>query len=260
MIEDRRAAALALGCVFASFVIALAFPYAPLVFAPLVLGVPHLASEVRWLIARRALPIWALALSGVHAAALVALALWAFAGGPVAMLARAELLVAGSWVIVLSPPRIALVALALAGVAVFSETFALALRDIAIAVHGFVSIAIWVFAFRRKKRFAVPAAFATLVGFVGIGLLRDRAVAQAFLLSVHYAVWIVLIPHDGSRAAARSWRRDLGRAGIVLAVSAAVAVAVLAFALGPERARDAYLATARFHIWFELAMAGWLLR
>jgi len=94
-------------------------------------------------------------------------------------------------------------------------------------------------------------------GALGVGL----ALSFIFMQSVHYLVWLVLVPSDdrpggGSVSFRRSFRDligDLGTLGAAAAVGASVLV--LAFgAVAPFRTRNAYLTIASFHVWLELAV------
>jgi hypothetical protein len=81
---------------------------------------------------------------------------------------------------------------------------------------------------------------------------------------VHYLVWLVLIPQDDVaaqgtatfRMSARSLLRDLGRFGL-----AAIALGTLLVAVGAlfeaRATRELYLSLAMFHVYLELALAGW---
>jgi len=94
-------------------------------------------------------------------------------------------------------------------------------------------------------------------GALGVGL----ASSFIFLQSVHYLVWLVLVPADdrpggGSVSFRRSFReitRDLG--GPVALVFVALWALVGGFgAAAPLATKNAYLALASFHVWLEIAV------
>jgi hypothetical protein len=94
-------------------------------------------------------------------------------------------------------------------------------------------------------------------GALGVGL----ALSFIFMQSVHYLVWLVLVPSDerpgsGSVSFRRSFRDLIGDLG---ALGAAAALAASAIVLGfgaaaPLATKNAYLAIASFHVWLELAV------
>src|SRR5437764_132605 len=87
--QGARLAALALAVLPPSFLLAV---------GPLALGVPHLASDVRHLLVRRAVPLWWLAASAAFALALIALRACAEIGAARVPLAF-ENAVASAWVL-----------------------------------------------------------------------------------------------------------------------------------------------------------------
>ncbi len=93
--------------------------------------------------------------------------------------------------------------------------------------------------------------------YLGVGLICAFVFAQ----SLHYAVWLTLIPQDDTkgegiqsfRLSARSLLADFGALGI--ACIALLALAVIAGALFDARmARNTYLSLAMFHGYLELAL------
>ena len=83
----------------AAFALALLAPAFLIAVAPLVLGVPHLASDVRHLLLRRASPRWWLAASASFAALLIAIRALAEASPALAPSLAAEQGVAAGWVL-----------------------------------------------------------------------------------------------------------------------------------------------------------------
>ena len=116
---------------------------------------------------------------------------------------------------------------------------------------------------------AFGLSLAEAAAFIAPGLDGARAAgvtaSYVFLQSVHYAVWLLLLP-QGDRAgrgassfriAARSWRADLGGVGLLVLALAALGVAAGA-CIDVRRARDLYLSLAMFHGYLELVMLAYL--
>jgi hypothetical protein len=272
---DGRAAAAAVALVLAAGAVCLVAPVVPLLVVPLVLGVPHLASEVRWLAVRRRLPRFFLGASIPVGLVLAGLGLWTWAHPENAVLsARLEVTLAAIWMVVGaacgSGRRRTLVVTAVSGIGalfLLVEPAAPMARDAAVGTHAFATVALWMCLYRRKRLYAVPALLLLTAGLGAVTFLRGPLVGQAFLLSVHYSVWLLLVPLDGAARSgptpletrARQWSRDLGAAGLVAAVAGVGAVWLVTCVLGPQTARDAYIATVRFHVWSELALGALLL-
>jgi hypothetical protein len=105
--------------------------------------------------------------------------------------------------------------------------------------------------------------------WVAPGLRADRAIgvtsAYVFLQSVHYAVWLIVIPQRSQRGegsltfvmSARSLLKDFGTFG-VLAI-ALLALGVVGFALfDVQRAQRTYLSLGMFHAYLEISMLAYL--
>ncbi len=154
----------------AALTLAVLAPSLLLAVAPLVLGVPHLASDVRHLLVRRASPRWWLVASAAFALALLALRVLAETNPRVASLAFEHAIAAG-WVLVgaaggaclgatrVSRPRrwtargwAAVVA------AVLLAAFAIAAprlwQMILLHGHNLVAVLLWLVLFRRGWRLA----------------------------------------------------------------------------------------------------------
>jgi hypothetical protein len=297
--ERRVALMIALGAVPA-FILAAFFPTLSLIAAPLLLGVPHLAADYRYLLLRPRWPGGVLWLTLVGS--LTILGFRAIELGTQSSLGSWEVGVALAWcggMIVLAPAaqrtRRLLAALGLAALAVP----ALAEPDVARLVFGYahnlVAIGLWLWLFRGARRaslwpLAVIVAGAGLLLFgadrwldfgqrslglaalggsewfalpsvssgPGVGLIASFA----FLQSVHYAIWLHVIPTEelpGHRTAtfaqtASGLRADLGFWGVLVVVAlTAVTAAGLLFA--PQAARTGYTALSTFHGYMELAIA-----
>jgi hypothetical protein len=87
--------------------------------------------------------------------------------------------------------------------------------------------------------------------------------AYAFLQSVHYAVWLIYIPQDDTRAqgtttfrmSAKNLLGDYGSAGLLAIGLASLAVVAGAF-LSPLGTQRLYLSLAFFHGYMELALVA----
>lgn len=277
--------------VVVALVLTLAAPVHTYALAPLVLGVPHLLADVRYLVMRpglhrrRALvlaaggPLGLAAFVGSPAVALVSIVL-------VALAAR------GAWRrrVVVAALGATLVGLALARPG--AATLAL--------VHGHNLVgAIFVLAVfsRRRALEAVPVAVFALAAFALAGGAFDGALLRPFALAgpasaepleltvarmapvddpvlglrlvalfvfaqgAHYVAWLRLVPElarerRGVRSfssSARALRRDLGLPVLALSLLAMGVLVVLARASSLAEARDTYLLLAAFHGPLELA-------
>jgi len=166
-------------------------------------------------------------------------------------------------------------------------------------VHNLVALALWLLLFRDRLRSAflpvavigaaltllLSGAFSTWVlragqlQSLGLHLLEAAdwvapnvpaqhaisiTLAYVFLQSIHYVIWLVVIPQEdlttrgtlSFRMSLRSLRADFGRWGLCAIALAAgvVLIGALAHAL---RARGLYLSLAMFHGYLELAMLAY---
>lgn len=270
--KDRRVAVHAVLLVIAAALLAIALPVVPLVVTPLVLGIPHLASEARWMVVRARVPRRLQVGLAIAALTLAGLAVARRSGAECALglggiaLALASAARPGGGARGRAAALLALVPCAGAVACALSKPFACAVRDALIASHALVTLGVWIFLFRRAPRFALPAVGAVSVAVLAVGALRGSLVALAFLASVHYAVWLVLVPIDAARGAGTptfrmsvaGWRKDLGGPVLAAALATGVLVAILVVTRGATPARDLYLVAARFHLWLEAAMACFL--
>lgn len=293
--RDRDARVTALGAVSVVGALALAVhaPVLLLAWGPLCLGVPHLVADVRYLFVRRALhrrpAVWALVVAPACSAWILP-----HAAIPLLAVAGAGLCIEGS------PRRRALVVALGVGLSLSVDKLGRS-GDLAIAHgHNLVALALFVVWTRRRGRAHGALALGTL-GAAGLllaggfdrwalpALLRggplalDRLVRGlapigdpvlglrlvlvfAFLQSVHYGVWVRLVPElDRSRRGPRPFARsvtaladDLGWTPVLLAAMATVGLLGYG-ALDTEAARDLYLRLALFHGPLELGLAALLL-
>jgi hypothetical protein len=291
-----RGARMALGAAIglaAAFATSLAAPMAWFVWAPLVLGVPHVLADVRYLILAPYRPVALRRRDGVLAVGLVGTA-------AVAAPALGAAVVVGA--VALAPGRATRrrAAVLAAGLALACAAWAAPVVTSYAIMHAHNVVALAVLgAIAGRVGWGVGAGALALVGLVWTGaldaampsraldgvaryVLPDVALAAwstaacarvavtfVFLQGVHYAVWLRLIPaalraHGGLRgfgASVRALERDC-TAPIAAAV-AVVALALPALALvGASDAatlRELYVRLAGGHAYLELAvLARWL--
>ncbi|HEU4412251.1 MAG TPA: hypothetical protein VFS43_43820 [Polyangiaceae bacterium] len=237
--RDRRLAAQSSLGVALLFAATLGAPGALYVLGPALLGVAHVASDVRYLVLRRGVPrAWSrLALAAGALMVLVRAA--PLAGLPAAGLARAEVVIGWGWVAAgaiagARAGRRPLRALALlapvlaAGVAAWRAPGPAAL--VFAYAHNVVALILWVALFRRRRAFALPAlalaaggaalfasgalSAAASGGPWGARLFDDAcralpdasaptafgaALSYVFLQAIHYSVWLAWVPQDDVR-------------------------------------------------------------
>lgn len=302
--KERRLTALSIGHACVAFALAACLPVLMFVLGPILLGVAHVAADVRYLMLRRGLSrgwLYSLFATSVGFLTLRILELSrvveraaSYELGAAALWMGAAALVAarhgGAW----SRAGCALLAIA--------ALWLVAARDpgtaqlVFLHLHNLVALVAWAFLFRARPRpLLVPAliigAGAALLAsgalyrlalygpgatFLGLHVLRvsdwlapglrgDFAVglvtAYVFLQSIHYAIWLNLIPQEQTlgqgtltfRMSLRSLLADFGAKGLAFVVVAAGTVLVLG-ALSPERTRNVYVSLATFHGYLELTM------
>jgi len=271
---------------------ALLAPTLLFVWGPLVLGVPHLAADVRYLALRPYAALRVRARDLVIAVPLIA-TVWLptpTVGGlaPLVAIALAPTRRGGRWLLAL------LTAGSLYAVAMSSPVTALyvmvhAHNVIAIAIAGAILVrglagAILVSGAAVGTALILTGALDPLVHTLPLDgvcdyVLPDAAraawapmvcarigLAFVFLQSVHYAAWLRLVPEAmrprpgmrGFVGGLRALEVDLTRVGVV-AVTILAAGLILAGAFDARWARATYLSLASFHAYLELAFLGrWL--
>jgi hypothetical protein len=292
LLADRDRRLLVQSCIGVSvaFAIAARWPALAYVVAPAVFGVPHVVAELRFLVVRRAVERWWTALLAAGAVLLLALrgvemiapSLAPYASLEVGLgwgLGLAGAVSGGAAGLVAAGPcgraaagrrwlRALAVAMPLSAILVMAARHP-ALAQLAFAhAHNVITIAVWLYLFRRRPAFALPALGLLAGGAAWLGLggafgaLDPRApfvtrfvdeaifawprglVTQAgavgiacvfvFLQGVHYAVWLSWIPQEDLRAEGTatfrmSYRSLLRDLGApVVAIAATLTVAMLA--------------------------------
>ncbi|MCX6851268.1 MAG: hypothetical protein NTY98_20365 [Verrucomicrobia bacterium] len=296
LVRRRELRVMAAGCAVVCFSLAatLLSPFWLLALGPVILGVPHLVADVRYLVLRpglhRRLVLWLpvgipLLLAGTSR--------FSMAGGLTACAAMA-LLARGAW----SRKMIALISIAalMAVVWVMGDVAALVFAH----AHNFIAVMLW-WCWRprsgQKQQAVVPLLFLTAsillvmgwlepwargfawqpaglgpsyhLSFLAPGIAEPWALRLvllfAFAQSVHYGVWLRLIPEDDRpqetprtfRASARALVADVGTPLMAIVILLSLGIALWA-AFDLTAARENYLRMALFHGYLELIAATWL--
>lgn len=288
--RERRVAMMLVVGVLGGLAGTLLLPFTMLVWAPLILGVPHLFAELRYLVVR----------PGLHRR----LGAWLLVGGPLVAVtftgdprlgvaaALGPLLLARA-----APGRRALLGLAVG--AALLAAWRWPWESVLVLMHGHNAVALALWWAWRPNRPPIQLAGVLLAGGVylalALGLLDPFVVgwrpfvagvdlntlaaeitpggtlasyhlllAYVFGQSMHYAAWLRLVPEDDRprytprpfRASLRALRAEFGDAPLWLAFG----VFAFFFAWGlyaASPARMAYLGLALFHGYLELALAAW---
>jgi hypothetical protein len=285
--RDARVIALALAGVASALAGTLFAPFLMLLWGPILLGVPHLVADLRYLVVRpglhrRRLVVWAVGAPLALATVVPDLRVGLLASAGAILVARTSA--------VRRATAVALFAALLAASFRWRHASALALvhahNAVAVGIWwssrprrtwrhvAFVTVAIAVFAALASGRLdawvdtrpnGVPAAVDLLALARGLSPTNGPAafhwlLAFVFAQSLHYVVWLRLIPEDDRpsptprsfTASARALASDLGP--WPCAAAAALALALLGWAvLDVGAARDAYLRGALFHVHLEIA-------
>lgn len=294
--RERRVAFIGTALIAAAFAATCVVPLWMIALGPLVWGVPHILADIRYLIAR----------PGYHRRPAVLIAIAGGAAATAAGYGVRGGLASAGAVLLLSRGTAARRAIGVAVVAgLFAlAQWAGPIADLAFAhLHNFVAVALW-WAWRPRDTklhwlpllLFVTGAAALLYGaaepalratggldapWTGLSMeslayslspgprspLAIRLVLlYAFAQSVHYIVWLRLIPEDDRRSHTprsyqQSYRVLLGDVGpIVLWLTAAGVLVFAVWALFTDAgaARNAYLNVAFFHGDLELAAAALL--
>jgi hypothetical protein len=274
----------ALGVLFA-LVVARHAPLVALALGPIVLGVPHLIADVRYLVVRR----------GLHRRrAVVLLTLIPLALSlvlPTLELAGVVTLGAALAARGAIPRRIAVALLGLALCALGVMTGLVA--DIVFGhLHNVIAIGLWWWMRPRTRGFELVVPLMIVLSAFALCITTSSFTAYASVLPidamifslspvadfddaltwvslfafgqmVHYAVWLRLMPEDARATRAprpfvssfRALLRDFGAGALLVAIGIAIAIAVYA-CVDVVAARDAYLRLALFHGPMEVAFAG----
>ncbi len=263
-----------------AFALALGAPIWMLALGPVLLGVPHVLADVRYLVVRpglhRRVPLLVLAGTPLLVAAMeprVEVGLFVAVGAVLA--ARA------AW----TRKAALLAGLALLLAAAWNEGFLA--QVVLLHVHNAIALALW-WGWRQRSASAWVVPALAVAGTVAIfsgavepllwsgpvdpqldvyapdlpPVLAARLLLSfVFLQSVHYLVWLRLMPEDdrdrpAPRPFSASWdalRSDFGTPALALTALAALGIAAWG-AFDLAAARDGYLRLAGFHGYLELGV------
>jgi len=290
--RELRVAAMFSTVIMTALLGTLSAPLVLLALGPMLWGVPHVLADIRYLVVRsgygqRPILLW------VGGAPLLWVAFggdlwWGFVGAAaVALTARASL-----------GRRLVLALLLLGCGAAFLQLGPLG--DIVFGhVHNFAAVGLWwIWRSRRRRLHWLPigllaAAIVFLLGPYALHGVREFGALQwhppgygptlelqrlapglapefglrvvllfCFMQSIHYAVWLHLLPDDGRerststtfRASYEDLRRDVGTAAIVVATLLALGIASWAL-VDLSAAGPGYFRMVRFHGHLELMAA-----
>ena len=296
LVRRRELRVMAAGCAVVGFSLAatLISPFWLLALGPVVLGVPHLVADVRYLVLRPGLhrrldlclPVGLpLLLAGTSSVGMI---------GGLAACAGMALLARGAW----ARKGIALtfIGALMAAAWIVGDVAALVFAH----AHNFIAVMLW-WCWRprtgKRQQAVVPLLFLTASIMLVLGWLTPWAqgfawqpaglgpgyhlsylapgIAEpwalrlvllfAFAQSVHYGVWLRLIPEDDRpqetprtfRASARSLTADVGTPLMAFVILLSLGIALWA-AFDLTTARENYLRMALFHGYLELIAATWL--
>lgn len=313
--RDARLLVHSVASVAVTFFLTLLCPGVLFTAGPALFGVAHVAADARYLVLRRSVPRWWTTLLGAGCSALFALRALECAFPERWPFAATEIAIGWTWAFTgvaagyaaasgrgAAPREAAGRALfagpIVAGLGLAAFTHPHLARLVFAHVHNAVAIALWLYLFRARRRFALPALALLVAGaallltgvalpwvhFTGPGAARfvDESlfawptwmpqrtalalgVLYVMLQAIHYTVWLAFIPQDDTRAEGtlsfRMSLRALARdfPAPWLAVIVALAAAILgASLLDAHRTRQLYLSLATFHGYLELAAATFL--
>ncbi len=287
--RERRVAVGGVVAILGAFLFATRAPMWTLALGPLLLGVPHIVADVRylvlrtglvrerWLLAAIAVPLIAAAFGGGLRAGIIAAALALLAGSPRRASLGLLLIAPAAWIAWRSPAR---------ADAVFAH------------LHNLIAVLLW-WGWRRSgeragwrwlalgatalgvtlilagvldsagglsspRGFAIePVTHALAPGLAG-AWARRALMLYAFGQSIHYAVWLRLVPdEDRKQATPRTWTAswraltgDLGLTVVGVALGAAAVFAVWGL-FDVTAARTAYLRSAAFHGHLEVVVLAY---
>ncbi len=290
----RRVWWLGVSSTLVAFVVTGLFPLWSLALGPVVLGVPHLLADVRYLVVRQGLHR-NLPLLGSMGAPLVATSLGA--GPAVGLLAMLPALGIGTSQVRAGRAAVAVVAWLGASALAFLEPVPFQLAFL--HAHNLIALTLWWMLRGRTLRMAaIPLLAVVGSGVILLGGLDGVVSASGgldapltgtrfsdfveqiapdlpaamglrlvlsfcFLQAVHYVVWLRLVPEDArTRPAPRPFRAslaalvtDFGVWPLAGAAAACLVLAVWAFKSLPD-ARLGYLRLAAFHGYLEVAIAA----
>jgi len=202
--RDRRVVALATVGILVAFTLSVVAPAALYALSPIVVGVPHLASDARYLVLRADHPRRVVVALAAWCAALLAVRGAELAGAPVAVTARAELALAAAGVLALTAVaarhpaarrgRAALVAAATLVLLAIALVDPALTRVVVAHAHNLVAVLLWVLLFRRRagnpRLVALPLALLAVAVAV---ILSGATFGPMIDLGAHEALGVNLL-------------------------------------------------------------------
>lgn len=308
--KETRLAGLSIGHAAFAVLGALFCPSLLLVVGPVLFGVPHVASDIRYLVLRRDNPRGFASLVVGFSLSLIGLRMLEVGDLGDEIFARVEILLVFAWALATFALaafaarqitwRQSAVTAALTGIAWIAFANPTLARVVFAHAHNAIGIVVWYVLFRRGTwRGLLPLGFIVLAGaglYLAGGQVPERfgwpewfdlhvrtaatwlapglpiadqrglVLVYVFLQSVHYAVWLVMVPQEvrrqnGSPTFAMSLKSawlDFGPKGLLLigALSSAVLAAAL---VDPLTTSSVYLFVTPFHGYLEVVvLALWV--
>lgn len=218
--RDRRITLLAVGHALVAFTLAATFPMLLFVLGPVLLGVLHVAADVRYLVLRRALPAWWKHVVWIACASLIAFRIFQETGARGIVLARAEHAFVCVWILlgliagavkrhserraaratgtnpwdelVPSGGRAFLALPVLGALAWFSWVEPGWTRLVFVHLHNLIAVGLWLWLFRSSRRAAlIPLAVifgAAAVLFFAHPWQLTESVGGLSAMGLHFAV------------------------------------------------------------------------
>ena len=236
--RDLRLSLMLSAHVLLAFTVAILCPALSLVLSPLILGVPHVAADVRYLVLRRSLPVRWLVVVASCIAGMLAMRAFMSVTRPSTLGLYVEHTLGAAWLLaaaLLRPRASRLLPLMAAGILgavalLWPREFSLALTH----GHNLVALVAWLALYRWQSRAAWLAIGVVLLlgawlatgawvattfdwgwpsslglhvfaatDWLAPGIAEPRAtgvtMSFAFLQAVHYAIWLFAIPQDSLR-------------------------------------------------------------
>lgn len=231
--RNHRATLRATSAILVALFFAWAAPAAALAVSPLVLGVPHIASSIRYLVLRQGFQLRTKVLIVLAALSLLVFRVLEQYGHAVTFAARIEVTIGVAWAFVAAiagarvanaPKRLFALLPILCGMAVMGLLHPTWMRLAFVHVHNLGAVIVWLILFRRSRAI-VPLVLlggtlllltsGALAPLTTTGLGVDLAVvgqwlapglavsaaiplvlAHVFTDSVHYAFWLGVIPEE----------------------------------------------------------------
>ncbi len=171
--RDRRVTVLAVGHALFAFLLAATFPMLLFVLGPVLLGVAHVAADVRYLVLRRELPAWWKHVVWIACVSLIAFRVYQETGVHSLAIARTEHVFVGGWMLLAlvagavqaRSPRRALYALPVwAFLVYFAWVEPGWTRLVFVHLHNLVAVVLWIWLFKRSRSAAVIPLVAILGG------------------------------------------------------------------------------------------------